>query len=438
MRRRAIIALYTRTIGRFRKTRQDFTVNFYFPSTMFTSDLYSFDINLDVTSGQDNDVSITFSAPSADSNDLLAVPFFSNQENAKNIESVLDEFQARDLNLKFGSAMADISSFNNNDNSISKNMLNRSTTNSSGSTKVQDISPESLSGNDSPLTPLAKSNLFNFNWSDELLNGSGVIQNEINEITSNTETINCATLTSTEFLNNFLKNDLKLHGEGIFRLNTPITPPLDDAQGFVQSTENILLNDTDIFEDVTADSSSFSSLLNNAKFNNTIPTSNLDFLRNDSPMNTTSILLENLQESPERRHERRKPVKRDSVVDFSDSSSSDQGKPKKCSDARLSAVGLAKKLNLSSPQEALEREKYILSIFQNELHYPLGYKTWIRDPDKETRKQLIEQLHDIVRVKYPEYDKNILETIIRRATYSMMQSRLRRERRAKTKGKTTI
>ena len=274
--------------------------------------------------------------------------------------------------------------------------------------------------------------------SDELLNGSGVIQNEINEITSNTETINCATLTSTEFLNNFLKNDLKLHGEGIFRLNTPITPPLDDAQGFVQSTENILLNDTDIFEDVTADSSSFSSLLNNAKFNNTIPTSNLDFLRNDNPMNTTSILLENLQESPERRHERRKPVKRDSVVDFSDSSSSDQGKPKKCSDARLSAVGLAKKLNLSSPQEALEREKYILSIFQNELHYPLGYKTWIRDTDKETRKQLIEQLHDIVRVKYPEYDKNILETIIRRATYSMMQSRLRRERRAKTKGKTTI
>lgn len=75
LRRRAIIALYTRTIGRFRKTRQDFTVNFYFPSTMFTSDLYSFDINLDVTSGQDNDVSITFSAPSADSNDLLAVPF---------------------------------------------------------------------------------------------------------------------------------------------------------------------------------------------------------------------------------------------------------------------------------------------------------------------------------------------------------------------------
>ncbi|CCF59529.1 hypothetical protein KAFR_0H01190 [Kazachstania africana CBS 2517] len=106
---------------------------------------------------------------------------------------------------------------------------------------------------------------------------------------------------------------------------------------------------------------------------------------------------------------------------------------KKVSDSRLSAQGLAEVLKLDTPQEALKRERYILDIFQNELHYPLGYKTWIRDTDKVERAELIEKLYDRVKSKYPEYDHNILETIIRRATYYMMQSRLRRERRAKVK-----
>ncbi|CCD22700.1 uncharacterized protein NDAI_0A05450 [Naumovozyma dairenensis CBS 421] len=108
---------------------------------------------------------------------------------------------------------------------------------------------------------------------------------------------------------------------------------------------------------------------------------------------------------------------------------------KKVSDSRLSADGLAKVLKLSSPEEALERERYILNIFEHELHYPLGYKTWIRDTTKDYRTQLIEALHERVKEKYPEYDHAVLETIIRRATYYMMQSRLRRERRAKSKGK---
>ncbi|GMM58383.1 hypothetical protein DAKH74_050000 [Maudiozyma humilis] len=108
---------------------------------------------------------------------------------------------------------------------------------------------------------------------------------------------------------------------------------------------------------------------------------------------------------------------------------------KKVSDSRLSAQGLAQVLHLKSPEEALEREKYILDIFERELHYPLGYKTWIRDTKKQERIDLIDQLYQKVKVKYPDYNHEILETIIRRATYYMMQSRLRRERRAKTKGK---
>lgn len=116
----------------------------------------------------------------------------------------------------------------------------------------------------------------------------------------------------------------------------------------------------------------------------------------------------------------------------SSSTSSEQNK--RVSDSRLSAQGLAQVLNLNSPEEALKRERYILDIFENDLHYPLGYKTWVRDTSKEYRVKLIQELHDRVKERYPEYDHSVLETIIRRATYYMMQSRLRRERRAKAKG----
>lgn len=108
---------------------------------------------------------------------------------------------------------------------------------------------------------------------------------------------------------------------------------------------------------------------------------------------------------------------------------------KKVSDSRLSAQGLAEVLNLESAEEALRRERFILDIFERELQYPLGYKTWVRDTSKEYRTQLLDQLHRRVSQTYPEYDKPVLETIIRRATYYMMQSRLRRERRAKAKVK---
>lgn len=111
-----------------------------------------------------------------------------------------------------------------------------------------------------------------------------------------------------------------------------------------------------------------------------------------------------------------------------------QSEHKKVSDSRLSAQGLAKVLKLDSPEEALKRERYILDIFENELHYPLGYKTWVRDTFKDYRVKLIDQLHERVKHRYPEYDHSVLETIIRRATYYMMQSRLRRERRARAKG----
>ena len=117
----------------------------------------------------------------------------------------------------------------------------------------------------------------------------------------------------------------------------------------------------------------------------------------------------------------------------SQSGSISSNSSKKVSDSRLSARGLAEVLNLSSPAEALYREKFILDIFEKELHYPLGYKTWVRGTTKEYRTRILYQLHQRVKTRYPEYDEKVLEIIIRRATYYMMQSRLRRERRARAK-----
>lgn len=127
------------------------------------------------------------------------------------------------------------------------------------------------------------------------------------------------------------------------------------------------------------------------------------------------------------------PPSEGSMTTSSSTSSSPASGAKKVSDSRLSARGLAQVLNLDSPAEALCREKFILDIFEKELHYPLGYKTWVRGTTKEYRAKILYQLHERVKVKYPEYDEKVLETIIRRATYYMMQSRLRRERRAKAK-----
>ncbi|CAL9735272.1 hypothetical protein MOSE0_H02014 [Monosporozyma servazzii] len=106
---------------------------------------------------------------------------------------------------------------------------------------------------------------------------------------------------------------------------------------------------------------------------------------------------------------------------------------KKIADSRLSVAALAEVLNLKSPDEALAIEKYILDIFEHELHYPLGYKTWIRDTPRDEREELIDELYQKTKDKYPAYDKSILETIIRRSTYFMMQSRLRKERKRSRK-----
>lgn len=76
-----------------------------------------------------------------------------------------------------------------------------------------------------------------------------------------------------------------------------------------------------------------------------------------------------------------------------------------------------------------EIELNVLNVFQFYCKFLLGHKTWIRDTNKAQRKELISKLHQYISQWYPELSKFKLEVIIRRGSYSIMQRRLRRERR---------
>lgn len=76
-----------------------------------------------------------------------------------------------------------------------------------------------------------------------------------------------------------------------------------------------------------------------------------------------------------------------------------------------------------------EIELKVLKVFQLYCKFELGHKTWIRDTNKPQRKDLIAKLRNYISTWYPELSKFKLEVIIRRGSYSIMQRRLRRERR---------
>lgn len=174
----------------------------------------------------------------------------------------------------------------------------------------------------------------------------------------------------------------------------------------------------------------------NAIINTETPLNYLDYSTNSSPFDIDSIASPALQTQQPSRPET--PIinsssqqsRNISISSNSSSSSCQNSQSKKNLDSRLSLQKLGDILNTSSLDETIKIEKFILDIFQNELGFPLGYKTWIRDTNEEFRKYLLNELHIRVIKVYPELTKPLLETVIKRATYSMMQGRLRKERRA--------
>ncbi|KAH3673118.1 hypothetical protein WICMUC_003874 [Wickerhamomyces mucosus] len=106
---------------------------------------------------------------------------------------------------------------------------------------------------------------------------------------------------------------------------------------------------------------------------------------------------------------------------------------KKCLNSRLSLSNLSKILNLEL-NETTRLEKYVLGKFVNELKFPLGFQTWVRDTKESERSFLLAKLYDLCIEKYPTIiNMDTLEIIIKRATYSYMQGRLRKERRAQVR-----
>lgn len=99
--------------------------------------------------------------------------------------------------------------------------------------------------------------------------------------------------------------------------------------------------------------------------------------------------------------------------------------------SRLNIYELSRILGLQNYKIKLTRdiEFNILEMFRSYCDFHIGFQTWVRGTTKAQRTKLIDRLATVVRPFYPEFSKFQLEIIVRRASYSMMQSRLRRRRR---------
>lgn len=85
------------------------------------------------------------------------------------------------------------------------------------------------------------------------------------------------------------------------------------------------------------------------------------------------------------------------------------------------------------PEEARNRENRVLSLLKSR-GFKLGEQTWIRDTTPAVRQEIVDFIHASTVQEYG-YSKYMIEVVIRRACYHLMQGRLRRIRRArKSKG----
>lgn len=117
----------------------------------------------------------------------------------------------------------------------------------------------------------------------------------------------------------------------------------------------------------------------------------------------------------------------------SQSSRPSSSKSRSSLDSRLSLKRLGQVLGSASIEETAEMERNILEVFEHVIGFPLGHRTWIRDTTEQYRNQTLEELLSHIRPLYPRLTRDHLETVVKRATYSVMQGRLRKERRAAAK-----
>ncbi|CAG82187.2 hypothetical protein B0I72DRAFT_164303 [Yarrowia lipolytica] len=118
----------------------------------------------------------------------------------------------------------------------------------------------------------------------------------------------------------------------------------------------------------------------------------------------------------------------------SSASSSVSVASRKQPESRMSQPELFSRMGLShDPEEARNRENRVLSLLKSR-GFKLGEQTWIRDTTPAVRQEIVDFIHASTVQEYG-YSKYMIEVVIRRACYHLMQGRLRRIRRArKSKG----
>lgn len=103
---------------------------------------------------------------------------------------------------------------------------------------------------------------------------------------------------------------------------------------------------------------------------------------------------------------------------------------RKQSESRIALPELYKRMGLGdNHDEARVREQRILNILRRE-GFQLGEQTWIRDTTEKERKRIIDT---ILHETHPDYgySRELIEIVVRRGSYYLMQGRLRRIRRGK-------
>jgi hypothetical protein len=103
---------------------------------------------------------------------------------------------------------------------------------------------------------------------------------------------------------------------------------------------------------------------------------------------------------------------------------------RKQSESRIALPELYKRMGLGdNHDEARVREQRILNILRRE-GFQLGEQTWIRDTTEKERKRIIDTILHETQPEYG-YSRELIEVVVRRGSYYLMQGRLRRIRRGK-------
>lgn len=232
---------------------------------------------------------------------------------------------------------------------------------------------------------------------------------------------------------------------------------------YPDSTSSMLADDITLLEDVTADSSiDMSSLLLESSLSTPTP------MKQQSTPQTQLLTQLQTQQSQQQQHFSNDDINpeniqehlnllgnsfevlnqnnttntktntntpRSATAELSSSSSSSSSPPalkplRKQSESRLSLPELYIRMGLGHDhEEARIREQRVLGILRAE-GFKLGERTWIRDTTENERKRIIDEIYTQTYADY-KYSKEMIEVIVRRGSYYLMQGRLRRIRRGK-------